>query len=383
MRLFFRSVLLILVLYGLVFAVGDAYLSRHGAPVWVALLFAVAIVGLQYWLGPYLGATGAPDALDTALVKIAYGIFQADGELAAALENAAKGEKAWLQHARGRVGSMALTGISNLRAGQSMALAGADGSGAAAIMRWDRVNPWGRVYELNSTHPLTAMRIRALNRESEAMHQSISHPLANGNRICGWGAFPLEALLWAAPWVCGIGAVLTGAITQFADGAAPLPAALGPALLITAGVTWMLRTAMRYRGTLHPATIASLMEEVDVSEMRPRAVRLEGTIVGFGVPGAFWCADLVIRDSTGILFMLYKQSIPLARIMFAVTAAAGYIGQRVTIEGWFRRGIRPYVEMGRLTGEDGKAQVAWSRWVHYLAAAIVAVLGAIWSAVRQ
>ena len=54
MKLFFRSVLLILVLYGLVFAIGDAYLSRHGAPVWVALAFAVVVVGLQYWLGPYL-----------------------------------------------------------------------------------------------------------------------------------------------------------------------------------------------------------------------------------------------------------------------------------------------------------------------------------------
>jgi heat shock protein HtpX len=52
MKLYFRSLLLILALYGLVFAVGDAYLSRHGAPVWAALAFAVGFIGLQYWLGP-------------------------------------------------------------------------------------------------------------------------------------------------------------------------------------------------------------------------------------------------------------------------------------------------------------------------------------------
>src|ERR1035441_6138566 len=54
MKLNFRSFLLILALYGLVFAVGDAYLARRGAPLWVELGFAVAIVGLQYWVGPYL-----------------------------------------------------------------------------------------------------------------------------------------------------------------------------------------------------------------------------------------------------------------------------------------------------------------------------------------
>ena len=54
MKLYFRSLLLILALYGLVFAVGDAYLARHGAPVWVAMAFAVVMIGLQYGVGPYL-----------------------------------------------------------------------------------------------------------------------------------------------------------------------------------------------------------------------------------------------------------------------------------------------------------------------------------------
>jgi fumarate reductase subunit D len=76
--------------------------------------------------------------------------------------------------------------------------------------------------------------------------------------------------------------------------------------------------------------------------------------------------------------MLYKQSIPLARLMFAVTEAQKYIGQHVVIEGWFRRGMRPYIEMGRLTGEDGRAHVAWSRWVHYGMAALLTIGAAVW-----
>ena len=77
--------------------------------------------------------------------------------------------------------------------------------------------------------------------------------------------------------------------------------------------------------------------------MRPRAVRLSGKIVGRGLPGAFWSPDLVLQDSTGIIFMLYRQSIPFARFLSAITDADECIGQQVEIEGWFRRGLRPYV----------------------------------------
>ena len=49
-----RSLLLLLALYGLVFAVGDAYLLHGGAPIWVGIAFAVGIVGLQYVLSPWL-----------------------------------------------------------------------------------------------------------------------------------------------------------------------------------------------------------------------------------------------------------------------------------------------------------------------------------------
>ena len=54
MRFLFRSLLILLALYGLVFAVVDAYLARSGAPLWIAVLWAVAVVGVQYVIGPWL-----------------------------------------------------------------------------------------------------------------------------------------------------------------------------------------------------------------------------------------------------------------------------------------------------------------------------------------
>jgi hypothetical protein len=116
---------------------------------------------------------------------------------------------------------------------------------------------------------------------------------------------------------------------------------------------------------------------MEVSQMRPRAVRVEGEIVGRGLPGAFWSPDLVLRDATGMLFILYRQTIPFARFLFALNADE-YIGQHVVIEGWFRRGLRPYLEMSSLTTDDGKTSRAWSRIVQYLLAAGAVAAGYIW-----
>src|SRR5271169_2880796 len=54
MKFITRSLLILLALYGLVFAIGDAYLSQAGAPLWLALLFAVVFVGLQYLIAPWI-----------------------------------------------------------------------------------------------------------------------------------------------------------------------------------------------------------------------------------------------------------------------------------------------------------------------------------------
>src|SRR5204862_4725447 len=54
MKFLSRSLLILLALYGLVFAIGDWYLARSGVSVWAALLFAVLLIAVQYLVGPAL-----------------------------------------------------------------------------------------------------------------------------------------------------------------------------------------------------------------------------------------------------------------------------------------------------------------------------------------
>jgi hypothetical protein len=54
------------------------------------------------------------------------------------------------------------------------------------------------------------------------------------------------------------------------------------------------------------------------------------------------------------------------------------IGQEITVEGWHRRGLTPYIEMSKLTGENGKSSRLYSRWIQSLAAAVCLAIGWLW-----
>jgi Zn-dependent protease with chaperone function len=391
--------------------------NNHGRPI-AAAAYAC------YWVGQYLvltlnrtrefyadhfsaEVTRAPGDLSSALIKIAYGMVKADGEFQEKLKTGSSEEKKRSRRAQQLGGAGSLLGIANLKSSQSLAIAVANPEQAAAVMRWDLVNPWSRFYQLGSTHPLTAFRVRALNRDSEAMHQQVRYPLPGAqlsDRKLRFLLFPFEFLVWVAPWICGFlflfqsEAVRAAARMHF-----HLPFLPRPWLLIALGVTWMLRIAYRYRGTFADSKIQPLIEDTEVSQMRPRAVVLRGEIVGNGVPGAFWSPDLVLRDESGMMFLLYRASIPFARLFFAMTNADRFIGEQVTLEGWYRRGLRPYVEISKLTAHVTRAdagpgpvtlfgqssrdatftaetltQRSYSRWIQYALAAAATAAGIIW-----
>ena len=363
----------------------------------------------EYWADHYSAeCTHAPGDLASALVKIAYGMVKIDGAYRETQKTGSAQAKKDSTRQRHLGGAIALMGIANLNSGMSLALGMANPQQAAAVMKWDLVNPWARVYELNSTHPLTALRVRALNDVSQQMHQPIAYPLPDGmeGRKIRWGAFPIEFFFWIAPFVCTAALLFESFFRRtLLTFGVHLPHQLTPWLLIAVGTTWAMRIAFRYRGTFEPKNIGQLLEDLDVSQMTPRAVELRGEIIGNGIPGAFWSADLVMQDESGQMFLLYRSSIPLGRLFFAVTDAYRFIGEQVIVKGWYRRGLRPYVELSEVSATVTKAtlgsgsislfsqstldaaasatpqilhQRSYSRWIQLAVAAVITGVGIIW-----
>jgi Zn-dependent protease with chaperone function len=333
----------------------------------------------EYFADHYAAeVTHAPSALSSALVKIAYGMVREEGEYQRVMAEGDKGEKKQARKIKQLAGTVALMGISSVKAGSALVLGQANPTEAAAVMKWDLANPWARFYELSSTHPLTALRIKELNRDAAAMHQAIEYPLPQ-EQSRNWGKFSLEFLVWVLPVLCGAGFILTSWLPHlFALLHIELPTNIQPMLLTALGVTWFARILYRYRGEFHDSKVGTLLQDLEVSQMQPRGVRMKGKIVGRGEPGAFWSPDLVFRDDTGIMFLLYRSSIPFARFMFGTGKAEEYVGQEVVVEGWYRRGLAPYIEMSKLTGEDGRSSRLYSRWIQSLAAAICVAIGWLW-----
>ena len=109
-----------------------------------SLLILLALYGLDY----SAEVTGTPDVLASALVKIAYGMVRAEGEILKAMKKDEKNEEAKREARRAQriAGTVAVMGISNARSGASIILGGADPAAAAALLRWGLVNPRARFY---------------------------------------------------------------------------------------------------------------------------------------------------------------------------------------------------------------------------------------------
>jgi hypothetical protein len=185
-------------------------------------------------------------------------------------------------------------------------------------------------------------------------------------------------LIWSAPLVCAGALVSIWWFNDaFKDFSITIPAYAQPLLLILGGLTWVLKIAYRYRAKFQESAVGILLKGMHVSLIRPRAVRLKG-ILGRGEDGPFWSPDLLLRDASGVVSVLCRQSTPFVRFVFGTSEAKDYIDKEVVIEGWFRQGVAPYIEMSKISDDYGNVYRSYSRWVK-LAVAVAAIeIGLFW-----
>jgi Zn-dependent protease with chaperone function len=326
-------------------------------------------------------ATGDGDALASALVKVAYGMGQADAgrkDRALALQaegKAGKREAAKLERRWRRAQSMRAMGIFEPRQAEALASAfssGVDPQRAMAALRWDVLNPWGATLEKLSSHPLVARRIAALERSdlpgrprtwsvlsSAAVTSADPAEVAEVRR-----RFPVEIAVAVAPWVVLIAMLVFGAFSgsTFSIGAA----------LTVAGLLFVYKQAVRYPGGFAPVgEVADLLGRLDGGPVAGIPVELRGTVIGRGMPGYVLSPDLVVQDRSGFVPVLYRQPLPLAREFFGLFRAPEWFGRQVTVSGWYRRLPGPVVELRRIEGETGAAR-SWE-WIARKAMAWVVV----------
>jgi len=304
----------------------------------------------EYYADRFSGeVTKNPNALASALVKIAYG-----------LAGQKKIEKE--SNRKPTLEAVGALGIFDPKCARALAIASYSSPASKMggkinkenlqeAMKWDIWNPWAKYYELNSTHPLIANRLKYLSEQSVSLEQEPFVVFHLKKPESYWDEFFVDLLILSLPTLVvlfTLGITIPGMTTQFYTPHLGIPLCFG---LFLFGLAELIKTLFSYN---HPAyfpqmNIASLLKKVKVSAVRPVPCTLKGKIIGRGIPGLIWSEDFVMQDNTGIIFLDYRQPFGIFEFLFGLFRGASFQNQEVTLTGWYRRSPVPYVELKNFT----------------------------------
>ncbi|KGF73274.1 peptidase M48 [Neosynechococcus sphagnicola sy1] len=345
---------------------------------------------LFYWVGTYLvlylsrtreyyadhfaaETTGNPNGLSRALVKIAYGILE-EGQRADKPSKLIEGTRT--------------LGIYDPRAAVMTGTAyrlTSDMEKMGRVFLWDMFNPWGWWMELQSTHPLTGKRIRALSNYAEQLGLVVEFDLARvvreGRSLSKqklYRNFGLDLVIYMGDLLgLGVGLLLGG--LAVASGAASWLVLISLAL-IGFGLGTLIKTVIMFPDFQRAPTtdILTLMSDPYASPLRGQPVKLEGELIGRGDAGYVFGSDLKLQDATGMIFLRYSSRFGgLGNFLFGATQVKAMIGSQVGMTGWFRRGLAPWIDLIHLQQSQGKMVESYHRfWLVVLGAGAL-ILGFI------
>lgn len=301
----------------------------------------------EYYADRFGGeATGNPNSLASALVRIAYGL--------AGQKGTGTGKKGKSKNGEARSSNLeaiGALGIFDGTAARALAVTSTtstenptgeiDKENLKGAMRWDRWNPWAMYYELHSTHPLVANRLEHLGEQSAAMGKDPFVVFTDRKPESYWDEFAVDLLMMWLPLLMAVPVLAFGLITGNQS-----------ILFLTLsgiGAGMFLKTIFSYsNGPFPEMSVASLLKYVKVSAVRPVPCTLRGKIIGRGVPGLIWSEDFVMQDETGIIFLDYRQPLRIWEFFFGLLRSRDLQDQPATITGWYRRSPMPYIELKTL-----------------------------------
>lgn len=222
------------------------------------------------------------------------------------------------------------------------------------LMKWDIKNIWGRWYEINSTHPLTAKRIMALTGEAVEDSKSTKKDIKE---------FAVDLFMSLLPWIL-LGVVIFSSKEITIKDSNIIKILLSslknnPLIFSLFGLGILAKYHYSYRKGHEEYKIHDLLAREDASPVRGIPAVLKGRIIGKGIPGLLWSEDFVLDDETGIMFIDYRQPLRILEFLFGVFKADEMIERDVEVIGWYKRGMRPYF-VCRYIIEDKKRIVSFN-----------------------
>lgn len=326
----------------------------------------------EYFADRFAGeVTKDPNCLASGLVKIGYGLAGKES----------KKKKEEKEERKVGLDSVGALGIFDPKSGLAMVTSSVSSVTAAkkmgdevdkenlkGAMKWDLWNPWAKYYEIHSTHPLIANRLNHLSKQSEFMGKEPYIRFDERKPESYWDEFFVDILIRFLPVLTFIGFLIAAIHTENHS--------LANAGILATGITYLLKVKFSYKSDFFPdMSISSLLKKVKVSDVRSVPCKIKGTIIGRGIPGLIWSEDFVMQDETGIIFLDYRQPIPLWDFFFGLLRRARYDNQEAEVIGWYRRAPVPYIELRSMKAGGDAERKCYTYMVKYVMAGILIIAG--------
>ncbi len=335
----------------------------------------------EYYADRFSGEiTHKPQVLSSALVKIGYGLAGKKSSLG----EYKKEERS------GNLPGIEAMGIFNAKQATVLAVSSHKGDKYMGdeidkgilkeAARWDLWNPWAAYYELHSTHPLIAKRLKYLSNLGQHQGQEPYIIFDERQPESYWDDFSFDIMIMILPlvvFIISVGFFFLANAFNFTKGNMQLNfVPLGFALFLTGGA-YLGKILYSYPGgEFLPLNIRALLKKVKVSAVRPVSCHTKGRIIGRGVPGLIYSEDFVLQDETGIIFLDYQQPLAIWNFFFGLLRAKQFQFEEVEIVGWYRRAPIPYIEIKQMrVGE--RVFTCYVYHVKIAASVVLMVLGLV------
>ena len=333
-------------------------------------------------------ATNNPNALSSALIKIAYGITEQpkternllegtramgffDYKSSDALSARCKSAVMERNRYRGETETMVVTEIdTDTEAKNSMSIIGIE-----KIFLFDLYNPWAFISELNSTHPLTAKRIKAMS--DMALEMRLKQPY-NFESVDIYGRvidkgrmyrqFFTEVAISYLPYIAAFGALLT--MFWYSQSAILIPIFIGLGLIVQNYYRYSVHTGFK------KTTIFELMCNPYASPIKGEPCEIDGIIIGRTDAGNKYSSGMTLQDGSSSIINLNYLSIfgPIGNFFFGWLKVESLIPRGATVTGWFRRSVSQIIDLKEMSVNHQRIASYPHIW-GYLLGIIVMVLG--------
>ncbi|GGA05725.1 M48 family metalloprotease [Okeania sp. KiyG1] len=261
-------------------------------------------------------------------------------------------------------------------------------SNFASILNWDITNPYRHWLTINNTHPLLGDRLKMLelyanfwkleteinleninanaiakNQLSQNQKEKYLTPpnfdlqklLLQGAPFFGmliglffaglfWliGGISSAVGLWRLDWLWGDISILVGSL------------AIGFSIGIFIRINHFFPDIKPAKIRQNP-NLLEFLTDPEALPLDSQQIQLKGRLIGKSGISNLLGQDLILQTTEGLIKLHYSSQLgPIGNFWPALPNPGGLVGKSITVTGWWRRGVIPWIDIDRLKTDNGQ-----------------------------